>query len=83
MRWAPVAIAVLFLGPLWATGELGTYSFSEPRSHLRWDEAMGEAPQPYDEPGGATMLAAQVTAGLLVVALLLVVGTLRRARRSS
>lgn len=63
----PLAIAALFLGPLWATGELGVYSFDAPRSHLRWDEAMGAPPQPVDEPGGAPMLEAQVVVGLLVV----------------
>lgn len=68
MGWVPLAIAALFLVPLWATGELGVYSFEEPRSHLVWDEAMGaERPQPVDEPGGTPMLAAQLAAGLLVV----------------
>ena len=54
----------LFVGPLWATGELGVYSFDAPRSHLRWDEAMGQPPRPYDEPGGVPMLGAQLAAGL-------------------
>ena len=66
MEWVPLAIAVLFLGPLWATGELGVYSFDAPRSHLVWDEAMGAAPQPVDEPGGVPMMEAQLAAGLLV-----------------
>jgi hypothetical protein len=87
MRWIPLAIAVLFFGPLWATGELGTYSFSEPRSHLVWDEAMGREPQPLDKPGGAAMLAAQVLGGGLIVAMLVAAGlvteALAKARRSS
>jgi len=68
MGWAPLAIAALFFVPLWATGELGIYSFDEPRSHLVWDEAMGEeTPQPVDEPGGTRMLAAQLAVGGLLV----------------
>jgi hypothetical protein len=67
MDWVPLAVAVLFVGPLWATGELGVYSFAEPRSHLVWDEAMGAEPQPVDEPGGTPMLVVQLAAGLLLV----------------
>jgi hypothetical protein len=78
MGWGPLAIAALFLVPLWATGELGVYSFEEPRSHLVWDEAMGaEVPRPVDEPGGTAMLAAQLAAGTLVA--LVVVAWARRS----
>jgi hypothetical protein len=71
MRAAPVALALaaLFLVPLWATGELGVWSFEEPRSHLVWDEAGGAEPQPADEPGGRLGLMAQVLAGPLLLAL--------------
>lgn len=82
MRWAPVAIAALVLGPLWATGELGASSFSEPRSHLRWDEAMGQAPRPLDGPARARVVA-QLASGALGVAVLLLAGTLAAAWRSS
>ena len=67
----PVVIAALALGPLWATGELGAWSFEEPRSHLRWDEAMDAPPRPLDEPGGPMRLVAQLAAGALVVAAML------------
>src|SRR5688572_29186058 len=74
MPRAPVAtvvglVALLFFVPLWAVGELGVWSFEEPRSHLRWDEAGGAAPDPADEPGGTAGLMAQVLAGPLLVAL--------------
>jgi len=61
-------VAVLLLGPLWATGELGVWSFDEPRSHLVWDEAGGAAPDPADEPGGRLGLMVQVAAAPLVLA---------------
>jgi hypothetical protein len=79
MGWVPLAIAALVLVPLWATGELGVYSFEEPRSHLVWDESMGDAtPRPVDSPGGTRMLAAQLAVGLLVV-----LATLAWPRQSS
>ena len=62
-------MAALFLGPLWATGELGVWAFEEPRSHLRWDEAGGAAPDPADEPGGAFGLFAQLAVGPLLLGL--------------
>lgn len=71
MGWVPWLLAALFLGPLWATGELGLYAFEAPRSHLVWDEAMGAPPQPVDEPGGVPMLGAQVAVGALLVLALL------------
>ena len=61
-------VALLLLGPLWATGELGVWSFEEPRSHLVWDEAGGAAPDPADEPGGRLGLMAQVVAAPLLLA---------------
>lgn len=64
MDWVPLALTVLFVAPLWATGELGVYRFEQVESHLVWDEAMGAPPQPLDEPGGARMLAAQLVVGL-------------------
>ena len=63
------AVALLFLGPLWAVGELGVWSFEEPRSHLVWDEAGGAAPEPADEPGGTPGLMAQVLVPALLLAL--------------
>ena len=62
-------VAVLFLGPLWAVGELGVWSFEEPRSHLVWDEAGGAAPDPADEPGGTVGLMAQVAVPPLLAGL--------------
>jgi hypothetical protein len=64
-----LAVAALFLGPLWATGELGVWSFEEPRSHLVWDEAGGAAPRPADEPGGWVGLVAQLVVGPLLLGL--------------
>lgn len=87
MDWVPVAVAALFLGPLWAVGELGVWSFTEPRSHLAWDEAGrgpgSEArPQPSDEPGGQAMLEARVLAGpALLAAVGSCVAALRLRRR--
>src|SRR5688572_9172954 len=72
--------AALFLGPLWAIGELGVWAFEEPRSHLRWDEAGGQAPDPADEPGGAAGLLAQLAAGPLLLALAWSVHAARAAR---
>jgi hypothetical protein len=71
MRTALVAmlVAALLLGPLWAIGELGVWAFEEPRSHLRWDEAGGQAPDPADEPGGPAGLAARVLVGPLLLGL--------------
>jgi hypothetical protein len=69
----PVAVAALFLGPLWAVGELGVWSFTRPTSHLAWDEAgerpgQGAAPRPADEPGGRPVLEARVLAGPALLA---------------
>ena len=75
---ATLAIAALFVAPLVLSGELGWYSFDEPRSHLVWDEAMGEeTPRPVDGPGGARMLVAQLAVGAA-----LLVGMLAATRRS-
>lgn len=75
MSWVPLALVVLFLAPLWATGELGIYRFEQVESHLVWDEAMGAAPQPLDQPGGATMLGAQLAVGFVfLVALVALLG---------
>ena len=71
---------MLVLGPLWATGELGVWSFEEPRSHLVWDEAGGAAPQPADEPGGPLGLAAQLLLGPLALGL---AWSIRAARRGA
>lgn len=73
-------VAALAIVPLWLTGELGTYSFEEPRSHLVWDEAMGQEPSPLDEPGGPRMLMARFAAGGLLVALLASWGFADRVR---
>jgi hypothetical protein len=67
------AVAALFIGPLWAVGELGVWSFTQPRSHLQWDEASqrpGEAPPPRAaaEPGGAALLEARFLAGPALLA---------------
>lgn len=62
-------MAALLLVPLWAIGELGVWSFEEPRSHLVWDEAGGAAPDPADEPGGTLGLMAQLAVGPLLVGL--------------
>lgn len=71
MGWVPVLVAALFFAPLYAVGELGVWSFSEPRSHLRWDEASGaEAPVAAAEPGGLPMLGLQLGVGVALVALL-------------
>lgn len=78
----PVLVAVLFVVPLWATGELGWYSFDEPRSHLVWDEAMGAEASPVDEPGGLPMLGAQLVVGAVLM-LGVWVATLRRSRTAT
>lgn len=71
MAWVPVLVAALFVLPLYAVGELGVWSFSEPRSHLRWDEASGaDAPVAAAQPGGLPMLGLQLGVGLVLVALL-------------
>lgn len=73
MAWVPVAVVALFAVPLWAVGELGVWSFTEPRSHLQWDEA-GErpgappAPRAAQEPGGQGLLEARLLAGLALLA---------------
>lgn len=78
-----VAVAGLFLGPLWATGELGVWAFTDPRSHLLWDEAAAgpgtqHAPRPADSPGGAAMLEAELAAPILLAVVAASVGALRR-----
>lgn len=73
-------VATLFLGPLWAIGELGVWSFDEPRSHLVWDEASG-APDSSDEPGGATGLFAQLLAGPLLLGMAWSIRAARRPHR--
>jgi len=75
-----VLVAALLFGPLWAVGELGVWAFEQPRSHLRWDEAGGQAPDPADEPGGAAGLLAQLVVGPLVVALAWSVHAFRAGR---
>lgn len=78
-----LAVAGLALVPLWLTGELGWYSFEEPRSHLVWDEAMGREPTPLDEPGGPRMLMARFAAGGLVLAVLALVAASDARRRAA
>jgi hypothetical protein len=82
----PAAVAALFLGPLWAVGELGVWSFTQPRSHLQWDEAgerPGSPPSPRaaEEPGGRALLEARVLAGpALLLAGASLAAALRRRR---
>jgi hypothetical protein len=75
-----LAVAALFLVPLWAIGELGVWAFEEPRSHLVWDEAGGAAPDPADEPGGSAGLLAQLAVGPLLLGLAWSIHAVRAGR---